>query len=84
MRGVAADLNFADRLRVAGLQAGIATNATAGTAVVRPALVRSAIRARSSWATAPSTCRKNIPLRGGGIDRITQTAESAPLASVAR
>src|ERR1700759_3743077 len=27
----------------------------------RPALVRSAISARSSWATAPSTCSENMP-----------------------
>ena len=31
MRGVAADLNFADRFRVAGPQAGIATHAAAFT-----------------------------------------------------
>jgi hypothetical protein len=34
-------------------------------AALMPARVRSEIRERSSWATAPSTCKENIPY---GVD----------------
>jgi hypothetical protein len=37
--------------------------------------VRSAIRACSGRATAPSTCKKNMPCGGGGIYRVAQAAE---------
>jgi hypothetical protein len=37
--------------------------------------VRSAISARSSWATAPSTCNEKHALWGGSVDRVAQAAE---------
>jgi hypothetical protein len=53
---VAAGADLADGVRVAGAQAGIAADTRPRLRAARsPALVRSAISARSSWATAPST-----------------------------
>ena len=50
---VAAGADLADGVRVAGAQAGIAADPPATRAARSPALVRSAISARSSWAIAP-------------------------------
>jgi hypothetical protein len=58
---VAAGADLADGFRVAGAQAGIAADTTRRRAARSPALVRSAISARSNWATAPSTCSENMP-----------------------
>jgi len=54
VRGGAAGADLADRIRITSPQTGIAADPTRARAAFRPApLVRSAISARSSCATAP-------------------------------
>ena len=50
----------------------------------RPALVRSAISARSSWATAPSTCKENMPCGVEVSIGSRRLRKCAPLPRVAR
>ena len=63
MRGGTAGADFADRVRVAGAQAGIPPIRPRDRAAFSPALVRSAMSALSSCATAPSTCKREHALR---------------------
>ena len=67
--------------RRAGQGPGVAATRPRPRAACRPASVRSAIRARSSWATAPSTCSENVPCGVVAAIGSRRLRKCAPLAS---
>jgi hypothetical protein len=61
MRGITTGANLADGAGSPARRPGLPPMRPRLRAACRPAFVRSAIRARSSWATAPSTWSENTP-----------------------
>ena len=75
MRGVAAGAHFADRLRVAGPQAGIAADAAAAARGLQAGLGALGDQRPLELGDGAQHLQGEHALRRGGVDRIAQAAE---------